>query len=76
MGGEPPFLTQKFMDKPDSVRCKNCMFFASTKNGKNICVFNPPTNNPNNIAESIYAMIEPNWWCGRFRPKDNLTAVE
>jgi hypothetical protein len=66
------------MKKPSSVKCENCMFAAPSKMREGYpftCHFNPPI-----VTETSH---EPGWpivsgvsWCGRFRPVDNLTAVE
>jgi hypothetical protein len=34
-----------------------------------ICRFNPPT-------QGGWGYTEEDWWCGRFKPVDNLTAIE
>jgi hypothetical protein len=36
---------------------------------KLVCRFNPPVNQG-------WELVKNTWWCGRFRPSDNLTAIE
>jgi hypothetical protein len=50
------------------------MFCAEATNGDNICVFNPPFIN--STGKSTFPMVKKHWWCGRFKPVDNLTAIE
>jgi hypothetical protein len=62
------------MKKPSSVRCENCMFYTAGKDpNKKICVFNPP-----DVSDGVagFPVVLPGWWCGRFKPVDNLTAIE
>jgi hypothetical protein len=52
------------------------MFIAKgTTEGTFICKFNPPL--PTEGGGGVgWVVIKKHWWCGRFKPNDNLTAIE
>ena len=51
------------------------MFYVeSQSDGEFLCVFNPPVRNSE--GNSTFIVVKSHWWCGRFKPKDNLTAIE
>ena len=67
------------MKKPREVRCENCVFFAFFPDDKYpSCLRYPPSNlvQRENARQWTYPYTSNGGWCGEFRPKDNLTAVE
>jgi hypothetical protein len=54
------------MNRPESVRCENCIFYApSNTTGYTAC-----HRYPKEVGCGTYH------WCGEFQSKDNLTAIE
>ena len=67
------------MKRPDSVKCENCIFGEKDNKFKGIrCRFFPPNTVIEENDQRIWKhpLTNADTWCGQFKPKDNLTAVE
>lgn len=64
------------MKKPESVICKNCIFFVGAEYHTS-CHRNPPTLvGTNDSVRSDWPSVWERDFCGEFKPADNLTTIE
>jgi hypothetical protein len=67
------------MQKPESVKCGNCMFGAFnnySSSGGLVCHRFPKVRVGGTSLYMAHPEVDSKDWCGEFAPKDNLTAIE
>ena len=72
--------TKVAIERPEGRSCGTCSFFGVHKTGQTMCRAHPPVTtqiavaDPNGgvkwLVSSAFSMINPEDWCGEYKPQD------